>query len=165
MATDALLWAYIALVFLVGLACLASAWPRALKAALVLATVGLYFYAEHGLDDVWGSPSRAALPERFVLLAAVIEEPSKTKPGALFVWVNALENGKPLAEPRAYRLPYTKDLHSLLNEGMKKVRQGVSQMGTAEPKRGPKGFSWLRPGSDEQEVKIRDLPVPQLPEK
>lgn len=165
MATDALLWAYIALVFLVGLACLASAWPRALKAVLVLATVGLYFYAEHALDDVWGRPSRAALPERFVLLAAVIEEPSKTKPGALFVWVNALENGKPLAEPRAYRLPYTKDLHSLLNEGLKKVRQGVSQMGTAEPKRGPKGFSWLRPGSDEQEVKIRDLPVPQLPEK
>jgi hypothetical protein len=165
MATDALLWAYIALVFLVGLACLASAWPRALKAVLVLATVGLYFGAEQALDDVWGRPARTALPERFVLLAAVIEEPSKTKPGALFVWVNALENGKPLAEPRAYRLPYTKDLHSLLNEGLKKVRQGVSQMGTAEPKRGPKGFSWLRPGSDEQEVKIRDLPVPQLPEK
>jgi hypothetical protein len=27
------------------------------------------------------------------------------------------------------------------------------------------GFSWLRPGSDEQDIKIRDLPVPQLPEK
>ena len=81
------------------------------------------------------------------------------------MWVNALENGKPSAQPRAYRLPYAKDLHALLNEGMKKVRQGVSQMGTAEPKTGPKGFSWLRPGSDEQNVKIRDLPVPQLPEK
>jgi hypothetical protein len=40
-----------------------------------------------------------------------------------------------------------------------------SGVGTAEPKTGPKGFSWLRPGSDEQAVKIRDLPVPQLPEK
>jgi hypothetical protein len=48
---------------------------------------------------------------------------------------------------------------------MKKVRQGISQMGSTEPKTGPKGFSWLRPGSDEQNVKIRDLPVPQLPEK
>ena len=57
------------------------------------------------------------------------------------------------------------DLHALLGEAMKKVRQGVSQLGTAEPKRGPKGLSWLRPGSDEQNVKIRDLPAPQLPEK
>ena len=79
--------------------------------------------------------------------------------------VNAIENGKPSALPRAYRLPYAKDLHAMLNEGMKKSRQGVSQMGTAEPKRGPRGLSWLRPGSDEQEVKIRDLPSPQLPEK
>ena len=54
---------------------------------------------------------------------------------------------------------------ALLGEGMKKVRQGVSQMGTAEPKFGSRGLAWLRPGSDEQVVKIRDLPVPQLPEK
>ena len=100
-----------------------------------------------------------------VLLAAVIEEPSAKSKGALYVWVNELKDGKPAAVPRAYRLPYSKDLHSLLNEGMKKVRQGISQMGTAEPKTGPKGFAWLRPGSDEQNVKIRDLPVPQLPEK
>jgi hypothetical protein len=33
------------------------------------------------------------------------------------------------------------------------------------PKQGRKGLGWLRPGSDEQEVKIRDLPAPQLPEK
>ena len=51
-------------------------------------------------------------------------------------------------DARAYRLPYAKDLHAMLNEGMKKVRQGVSQMGTAEPKTGPKGFAWLRPGKD-----------------
>ena len=38
-------------------------------------------------------------------------------------------------------------------------------MGTAEPKAGPKGVSWLRPGSEEQNVKIRDLPSPQLREK
>ena len=48
---------------------------------------------------------------------------------------------------------------------MKKQRQGVSQMGTTEPARGRQGYSWLRPGSDEQQIKIRDLPTPQLPEK
>jgi hypothetical protein len=95
----------------------------------------------------------------------VIEEPGKNDPGALYVWVNPLHNGKPAREPRSFKLAYSKDLHALLDDGMKKARQGVSQMGTAEPKTGPKGFSWLRPGSDEQAVKIRDLPVPQLPEK
>ena len=95
----------------------------------------------------------------------VIEEPTAKNPGALTVWVNGIADGKPVGQPRAHRLPYTKDLHALLNEGMKKARQGVSQMGTAEPRAGKKGISWLRPGSDEQDVKIRDLPAPQLPEK
>lgn len=164
-STDAVLWAFVAVLFVLGLALMASHWPRPLKALLVLLVTGLYFWTDATLDDIWGWPSRHALPERFVLLAAVIEEPSKQRDGALYVWVNAIENGKPAAQPRAYQLPYSKDLHALLNEGVKKVRQGVSQMGTAEPKRGPKGLSWLRPGSNEQNVKIRDMPMPQLPEK
>lgn len=164
-STDSLLWAFAALVFVAGLALLASPWPRWAKAGLVAAVTALYFFGDRVLDDVWGWPGRQALPERFVLLAAVIEEPTKTSPGALYVWVNALEKGRPGQRPRAYQLPYSKDLHALLNEGMKKVRQGVSQMGTAQPKSGPRGLAWLRPGSDEQEVKIRDLPSPQLPEK
>jgi hypothetical protein len=164
-ATDPLLWAYVGLAFVCALALAASAWPTWAKALLVAGVTALYFFTDGALGDVWGWPARQALPERFVLLAAVIEEPGKTTPGALYLWVNAIEKGKPVKQPRAYKLPYAKDLHALLDEGMKKVRQGVSQLGTAEPKTGPKGFSWLRPGSDEQNVKIRDLPVPQLPEK
>jgi hypothetical protein len=163
--TDGLLWLYVALLFVAALALLFSHWPRWAKALVVLASAGLWFGAEAVLDDVWGWPSGHSLPERFVLLAAVIEEPGKTSPGAVFVWVNALEGGKPAAQPRAYKLPYTKDLHALVNEGLKKARQGISQMGTAEPKRGTGAANWLRPGSDEQDVKIRDLPMPQLPEK
>jgi len=163
--SSSLVIAYAALLLLTLLALLWSRWPAWLKALLVLGVTLLYFHADETLHGQWGWPSADALPARFVLLAAVIEEPDSKSPGALYVWVNALENGKPAARPRAYRLPYTKDLHALLNEGLKKIRQGVSQMGTAEPKAGPKGFAWLRPGSDEQAVKIRDLPSPQLPEK
>jgi hypothetical protein len=163
--TTAVVLSFAALALLCVLALLWSRWPIWLRALLVAGVTGFYFYADDQVHGMWGWPSADALPERFVLLAAVIEEPTSKSKGALYVWVNALENGKPSAQPRSYRLPYAKDLHALLNEGMKKVRQGVSQMGTAEPKTGPKGFSWLRPGSDEQNVKIRDLPVPQLPEK
>ena len=80
-------------------------------------------------------------------------------------WLTPIEDGKQGLEPRAYKLPYMRALHEKINEGMRKGRQGVSQMGTATPKAGKRGFAWLRPGSDEQEIKIRDLPSPQLPEK
>ena len=81
-----------------------------------------------------------------MLLAAVIEEPGAKSNGALYVWVNELKDGKPAAQPRAYRLPYyQKDLHALLDEGMKKVRQGISQMGSTEPKTGPRA-SLAAPG-------------------
>jgi len=165
LATDPLLWCFVTLAFLLLLALVASPWPRAVKALLVLAVTGLYFGADQALQQVWGWPSRQPLPDRFVLLAVVADEPRGTRPGALYVWVNALEQGRPVDEPRAYALPYSKTLHTLLDEGMKKVRQGITQMGTATPMAGQRGLSWLRPGANEQEVKVRDLPLPQLPEK
>lgn len=164
-ATTPLLWLYVALLFCAALALAFSRWPRGFKLALVIGVTALYFVADAALEGVWGWPSRDALPERFTLLAVVIEEPGKKTDGALYIWLNAIEHGKPVAQPRAYRLAYSKDLHALLNEGMKKARQGITQMGQAVPKAGKKGLGWLRPGSDEQEVKIRDLPAPQLPEK
>jgi hypothetical protein len=163
--TLALVLSFSALVFLTLLALLWSRWPAWLKGLLVVGVTLFYFYANDVVHNMWGWPSSDALPEKFVLLAAVIEEPNSKQPGAVYVWVNALENGKAIAQPRAYRLPYAKDLHALLNEGMKKVREGVSQMGSSEPKAGKKGLPWLQPGNDEQAVKLRDLPVPQLPEK
>ena len=163
--TLALILSFSALALLCVLALLWSRWPAWLTGLLVVGVTVFYFYADSVVHQLSGWPSPDALPERFVLLAAVIEEPSARTDGALYVWANAIENGKPAAQPRAYRLPYSKDVHSMLNEGIKKVRQGVSQMGTSEPKVGKGGTSWLRPGNDEQVVKIRDLPVPQLPEK
>lgn len=163
--TLAVVLSFVVLLALCAFALLWSRWPAWLKGLLVLGVAGFFFYADDAVHGLSGWPSPDAMPERWVLLAAVIEEPSAKTKGALYVWVNAIENGKPVPQPRAFRLPYTKDLHALLNEGMKKTRQGVSQMGSSEPKAGRRGVSWLRPGSDEQVVKIRDLPSPQLPEK
>jgi len=161
----ALTLSFAALVLLCTLALLWSHWPGWLKGLLVAGVAVLYFWGDDVVHNLSGWPTADALPERFTLLAVVVEEPSARTAGALYLWVNAIEQGKPVPQPRAYKLPYTKDLHALLNEGMKKARQGISQMGTASPKAGKKGLGWLRPGADEQEVKIRDLPAPQLPEK
>jgi hypothetical protein len=163
--TLALVLSFAALAFVAVLALLWSRWPAWLKSLLIVGVTLFYFFADDLVHSMWGWPSGDALPPRFVLLAAVIDEPGAKRAGGLYLWVNALEDGKPSPQPRAYRLPYSKDLHALLNESMKKVREGVSQLGTSEPKVGKAGLSWLRPGNDEQVVKLGDLPVPQLPEK
>ncbi|VTU26848.1 MULTISPECIES: hypothetical protein [unclassified Variovorax] len=163
--TLGLVLSFAILVLLLVLALLWSSWPAWLKGLLVVGVTCLYFFADEVVHRMWGWPSPDAMPERFVLLAAVIDEPAGQRAGGLYIWVNAIEDGKPAAQPRAFQLPYDKDLHSLLNDGMKKIREGVTQIGTSEPKAGKKGLAWLRPGHDETVIKLRDMPVPQLPEK
>jgi hypothetical protein len=162
----ALVLSFAALLLLILLALLWSRWPGWLKGVLVLGVTGLYFFGNDAVHQIWGVPSVDALPERFVMLAAAVDEPAGKTPGSIFMWVSELREGVKKLEPRAYRVPYTKELHGQIDAGVRKGRDGISQMGTAEAKAGnARGAGWLKPGSDEQEIKIRDMPSPQLPEK
>ena len=157
---------FAALLFVALLALLWSRWPAWLKGVLVVGITSLYFYGNDAVHSMWGYPSTDALPPKFVVMGAVVQEPNTKTPGTLYLWVSPLADSGPVLEPRAYKLPYSRKLHMQIEEGIKKGTNGVSQMGTAEAKPGAgKGLGFLRPGNDEQEVKIRDLPAPQLPEK
>jgi hypothetical protein len=163
----ALALGYAVLLMLLGCALIWSLWPRWMKGLLVAGVTMMYFLGVQVVSAIWGIPSTDPLPKRFLMLAAAIEEPSAKSKGALYLWVSKLQDGKPTIEPRAYRLPYTKLLHNQINEGLRRGRDGVAQMGTAQPDEsaGTGGFFGLKPGNDEQIVNIRDLPTPQLPEK
>jgi len=151
---------------LVALALVFSNWPRWLKGLLALGVTGFYFWGYGSVHSLLGIPSTDALPERFVMIAAVVEEPSPKYEGALYVWITPIEENKSVLQPRAYKLPYSRPVHEMIVEGMRKGRDGVNQMGTAEAKAGNgKSSGWLKPGNDEQEVKIMDLPTPHVPEK
>jgi hypothetical protein len=158
---------YAVLLMLLACALIWSVWPRWMKGLLIAGVTAMYFLGYQAVSAIWGIPSNDALPKRFLMLAAAVEEPSAKSKGALYLWVSKLQDGKPTLEPRAYRLPYTKLLHNQVNEGLRRGRDGVAQMGTAEEKEadGTGGFFGLKPGNDEQLVNIRDLPSPQLPEK
>jgi hypothetical protein len=159
---------YVALAFLLLVLCLATRWPLWVKAGMVLAVTASYFVAQAAFQSMLGWPAPNTPPEKFVLLAVVVEEPDKERrqKGALYVWVNALRDNKPVQEPRAYKLPYARDLHALLGEAMKKSRQGVSQIGSTEAPAGGSGNSWLRNAADPKvKIRISDAPSPQLPEK
>jgi hypothetical protein len=162
----ALIIAFAALLLLLLLALIWSHWPGWLKLLLTVFVTGMYFYGYDVVHRIWGIPSTDALPERFIMLSAVVEEPNSKNPGAVYVWVTEPREGKAMLEPRAYKLPYNRELHTQIDEGQRKGKDGVSQMGTAEGRPGSgKGLGFLRPGNDEQEIKIRDLPTPQMPEK
>jgi hypothetical protein len=156
---------FAALLFLALLALLWSRWPAWFKGMLVLGVTVLYFYGSSVVGDIWGWPSNDELPERFVLLAAVIDEPNAKHAGGLYVWVSTLQDGHAAPQPRAFRLPYSKEMHLQLSEGTQKLRAGIAQMGIAERRSPPSGVQWMRAGNEGQAIRLRDLPGPQLPEK
>ncbi len=166
-----LLWlviVYALLAFLLLVLCLATRWRWWVKAGGVVLVTGFYLLAHGTFLGMAGWPSDDRLPEKFVLLAAVFDEPSPARghAGAIYIWVNPMKDNQPLAMPRVHRLPYEKDLHRILGDGIKKARDGNTQMGSTEPIRGQGGFSWLRPpGNDKLQIKLSDLPRAQLPEK
>ena len=156
---------YALLAFLLLCLCLATRWHWSVKAAGVLLVSGFYAFSHQVLQGVSGWPSDDELPRRFVLLSAVLLA-ARQHPGAIYLWVNPMKDNQPLDMPRAVRLPYEKDLHRILGDGIKKARDGNTQMGSTEPLRGPGGFAWLRPaGNDRLQIKLSDLPRAQLPEK
>ncbi|MFP8780684.1 hypothetical protein [Hydrogenophaga sp. RWCD_12] len=159
---------YALLAFLLLVLCLGTRWRWSLKVALVLVVSGFYMFSWQSLRGMSGWPADDELPAKFILLAAVFDEPSPGRghPGAIYLWVNPMKDNQPLEMPRQFKLPYEKDLHRILGDGVKKARDGNTQLGETEPRRGQGGLAWLRPAAnDKVEIKLRDLPRAQLPEK
>ena len=162
----AVLYAMLAALLLV--LCLATRWPVWVKLLGVAMVSGFYLLAHPTLVGLSGWPSQDRLPDKFVFLSAVFDEPvpAKGHAGAIWVWLHPVQDGRLVDLPRAYQLTYQKDLRGLLEDGMKKARDGNAQMGSTHPKRGPRGASWLRPaGNDDLDIRLSDVPRAQLPEK
>ncbi|MFC7517660.1 hypothetical protein ACFQUU_21850 [Herbaspirillum sp. GCM10030257] len=159
---------YAAVTFLLLVLCLATRWPRWVKVGMIGMVSLSYLFAQAGFQRMLGWPADEHLPEKFVVLALVTQEPDKDRgvTGALYLWVNAIQDNRPTPEPRAYRLAYRKDLHSVLGDAIRKSRQGISQIGSTEAPAGGKVGSWLRNAADPNvKIKISDAPSPSLPEK
>jgi hypothetical protein len=165
--TLALVISFAALLGVAVSALLWSRWPAWSKGLLALGAGAFSFYGYGAVLELGGLPTQEPLPPRFLMLAAAVDEPVGKNGGSIFLWVSAIVEGRSGLAPRAYRLNYSKHLHTQVDEGLKRSKDGVAQMGTAEIKQPGNrlGLGWLKPGADEQEIKIRDLPSPQLPEK
>ncbi len=87
----------------------------------------IYFFHWMGLQQSRGWPSDQTLPTQFELISADIVEPNQSKQikGNIHLWVRPSESGA----PRAYILPYTRELHQRLFEAKKRSAEGRMQLG------------------------------------
>lgn len=158
---------YVAIAALLLILCLATKWSRRVKVGMVVVVTASYFFAQAVFHGMLGWPADERLPEKFVLLATMIDEPDAKRgtKGAIYIWVNGFQDNKPLPQPRAYLLPYEKKLHNDLGEAMKKSSQGIQQIGAADLPIGQARSYWQKAGNYGANIKISDAPAPQLPEK
>ncbi len=159
---------YLVLVILLLNLGLYTTWPAWIKTAAIGLVAVFYITTYFSIKQFLGWPTERELPKSFMMLSSWITEPDKKtgKGGSIHVWAVQLSDEGPAAEPRAYALPYDADLHQELNEAQLRLRQGMIQIGSAgKPE---SSFGWVTSKQfidNRQEIKLYDLPDPELPEK
>jgi hypothetical protein len=113
---------------------LASLWHWGIKAAAVAITTVFFGVSYLSTVGLIGWPSEARMPDRFQLHWATIVEPDKLDglPGSIYLWVEALDdNNMPAGTPRAFRVPYSRELADRIAHAKERIEQGKEQAGTA----------------------------------
>jgi len=170
----------IALLILGGALCWYLAHAKGHWAPKVFLTVCLALFSFEtlrALDSYAGWPAKETMPQRALLISAIVREPnpSKNDAGAIFLWVVPLGQDDPgpfaydpvSGEPRAYRLRYSRAMHEQTAAAMKAMRQNgrpiLIERGGIPGEDGGDG----RSGYDDETggFRMRELPPPSMPDK
>ena len=112
----------------------ASRWHSGVKAGAIAVTSVFFGISYASIAGLIGWPSEARVPEHFQLDWATVVEPDKLNgtSGSIYLWVETLdENGGPAGTPRAFRVPYSRDLADRIGHAKERIEQGVNQVATA----------------------------------
>ena len=102
-----------------------SRGPWWLKLPAILATCLFTFAVWDALDSFSGWPAAESPPSRALLLGSSVDEPR-----AIYLWLmtpsahGLLEYRSKGAEPRAYRVPYSRQLHKQVDRASQLARKG-----------------------------------------
>jgi hypothetical protein len=121
---------------------LASRWHWGVKAAAIAVTTGFFAVSYVSIVGLIGWPSEARMPEHFQLDWATVVEPDKLNglPGSIYLWVEALDEANlPAGTPRAFQVPYSRDLADRIVRAKERIEQGKEQAGTARDFEVPEG--------------------------
>ena len=170
--------------------------PWLAKCSVILVLSVFYISTFYWLQGLLGWSAAIALPERFKLIATRVVEPDLVlgRAGAIHLWVEELdERNLPSSLPRAFLLPYTKELADKVSKANDEIKQGRAQAGFADgftptigtgsapagvnvrnvtqgaiPGGDPSGGGILDPaaiGGQSDSVNLIPLPPPRLPPK
>lgn len=153
---------------------LKSAWLWPVKAVAIGTALPLFVMTFAALQGLMGWPSAADIPAAFQLHAALVEEPSKDRDqaGRIFLWLTpseaeATEGTATIAAPgagqppRAFALPYSRELHDRVEAMREALQQGDLVAG-----RRMSGSPWERRfGQANGSIELYAPPPPPMPSK
>lgn len=117
---------------------LRSSFHWGIKAGSILLALLFYMLTLQSLSGFYGWPSRDALPDKFQLLGMEIQEPvTEADEGAIFIWLIPMDSES--QTPRSHQLPYSRELHSLLNDAHGRMEFGHTLAGEMASGDGNKG--------------------------
>lgn len=104
------------------------------------------FIVWNSIDSYKGFATEQSMPDKFLIHWVIVHEENKQtgNPGTIFLWVTPLV--KPVSgildyesnEPRTYKVPYDRKLHELMEDIIKRLKNGEIVVGTKKGKKGSK---------------------------
>ena len=151
-----LLTVYAGLTLLTGLFIAGGGRDLRIRIVGIVVTPLLAFALWQAAQPPKGWPTSAPVQKSATFLWGVIREPQTDDPGRIFVWLDV--GG---TQPRAYSLPYTRQLHRRVQAAMNATKHGHS-IAVSRPRRGGQG---RRDGQHSTVLRFYPHPPIQLPVK
>ena len=157
-------------VFVVALLLLIVVYTRLhwqLKAGLTLASTAFFFLSFDAFTRLEGLPAVKPPPQQLLYVSTLVREPQGKDPGAIYLWVRPIVDGKASSVPQAFQIRYSRELHKRMNEARGRDHSGrqvlleTQPISDLEAEEGP-GMGYQMMNMD---VVIQDIPAGKLPEK
>jgi hypothetical protein len=144
------------------------------KLALIVAVPAFGLFVWGSMDSLLGWPTPVPPPPKALMLWGAIQEPGsagKGDPGRIFLWLvpadgSSREVDLPMGTPRAYVLPYTREMHKLVQSARERIKAGkqvVLEHGKrGRGERGRRGRDGAGNGAQAGEYRSYDLPPPAI---
>jgi len=164
-----LITAYVLIALLLLSINLYSNWSWKVKAGTIIITTIFYIISYISFPPLLGWPTSQQPPERFKLLAAHVEQPDKAsgKEGAIYLWINQIDDLTAYGAPRAYKMPYSDLMHEVVIKANAKLKKDIPQLGelNEEGSMQVDVQDSSRAGVADAPIVFYDLPDPLFPDK
>jgi hypothetical protein len=158
---------YVFVVALLLLIVVYTRLPWLLKTGLILGSTAFFFLSFDAFTKLEGLPAVKPPPQQLLYVSTLVREPQGTDPGAIYLWVRPIIDGKASPVPQAFQIRYSRELHKRMNEARGRDHSGRQVMLETHPiddqelEEGPgMGYQMIH-----MDVVIQDLPEGKLPEK